>query len=479
MNGLLDLRILGWLLVILGAIELLAVAVAVGYGEPALPYVAGSLAALLVGLPLALLVEPEDPQLRPRDAFLVVSLGWVLASVFGSIPYVATETLAPIDALFESAAGFTTTGSTVMTRIEGAPHALLLWRSVTQWLGGMGIIVFAVAVMPLLGVGGMQLMKAEMPGPSVEKVRPRVAATARRLWMIYVGFTAAEWIALQLAGMDTFDAACHALTTLATGGFSTRDASIGAFGSAAVEWIVTFFMLLAAVNFVLHHRVLTGRVRAVARDPELRFFAVVVAAAIGIAVAALLRDGWSAGPALRAAAFQVASMVSTTGYTTADFEVWPALAKLILLHLMVLGGMAGSTAGGTKTLRAVLGLRALGSVLASAGHPRAVPRPVIYRGRPVQAEALSGVWAFFAVYGLLVAAAALLIAACGYGADTAVSAALTAVGNVGPGLGEVGPFDNFAHFPAVVKLALVLCMLAGRLELFTILALLRLEFWRR
>ncbi|UCE85938.1 MAG: TrkH family potassium uptake protein [Deltaproteobacteria bacterium] len=479
MNTLLNLRILGWLLVILGFVEFIPVATAIVCGEPVEPYLASALTTLVFGFALALGIQPENRRLRARDGFVVVTLGWILASLFGAIPYVATDTLSPVDALFESVAGFTTTGSTVMTRIEGSPHALLIWRSISQWLGGMGIIVFAVAILPLLGVGGMQLLKREMPGPSVEKVRPRVAAAARRMWGIYVGLTGAEFLALWIAGMGGFEALCHAFTTVSTGGFSTRDASIGGFASPAIEWIVIFFMLCGGINFVLHYRALTGGLRSSLGDSELRFYGWLMAGATAAVAFALWNQDAAAGHSLRAATFQVVSIGTTAGYTTADYEMWPALAQLVLLHLMVLGGMAGSTSGGIKTMRALLLLRALGSALSRLGHARAVPRPVLYGERLVSDETLAGVFAFVALYVLIAAVAAAGVAAADYDLTTSLSAALTAIGNVGPALGETGPFDNFAHFPASVKLGLALCMIAGRLELFTLVALLRIDFWRQ
>jgi trk system potassium uptake protein TrkH len=257
MNLLLDLEILGWLLVGLAGLECVPIAAALVSGEPSLVFIESALTALVFGLPVALSARSPNRRMRIRDGFLVVSGAWVLASTFGSVPYLLSGTLSPVDALFESVAGFTTTGSTVLTDVESAPRSLLLWRSLTQWVGGMGIIVFAVAVLPLLGIGGMQLFKAEVPGPITDKLTPRVSDTARRLWAVYVGFTGIAFVALMVAGMPAFDAVNHALTSLATGGFSTRNASIGAFGPA-VQWVVIVLMMVAGVNFVLHYRLVTG-----------------------------------------------------------------------------------------------------------------------------------------------------------------------------------------------------------------------------
>ncbi|HXV36980.1 MAG TPA: potassium transporter TrkG, partial [Myxococcota bacterium] len=336
---------------------------------------------------------------------------------------------------------------------------------------------FAVAVMPLLGVGGMQLFKAEVPGPIADKLTPRIAVTARRLWLIYVGLTATQWLSLCLAGMPGFAALCHAFSTISTGGFSTRDASVAGFDSVLIEWVVIAFMTLGGINFVLHYRLLSGRVAVALRDAELRYFALLL-------MGSALAIHWSMRDALepsgfRAALFQVVSIATTTGFATADFEDWPAIALLILLQLMVLGGMAGSTSGGVKSLRVLIGMRALANVFARLGHRGAVAHPVRYAGKRVSDEVLAGVWAFLTAYFLLAAAVAGAVAASGYDFETSISAALTCIGNVGPGLGEVGPFDNFSHFPVSVKLTLCLAMIAGRLELFTILILFHRDFWQR
>lgn len=478
MNALLVANLLGWLLVGLGLVQLIPAAAALLFGESTLPHLAGAAASLTVGGSLALASKPDDRRLRTRDGFLAVGVAWLLASIFGAIPYGLAGTLGPVDAFFESVAGFTTTGSTVMTDIEGTPRALLLWRAMTQWLGGMGIIVFAIALMPLLGVGGMQLFKAEMAGPVASKITPRVAETARRLWMIYLGLTAAEWLLLTLAGMSGYEALCHALTTLSTGGFSTRNASVGAFASPAIEWIVIVFMLLGGINFVLHYRVLTGRLRDALRDAELRYFLIVVAGGAALIVFALWPVEVGQPGTVRRALFQVVSITTTTGYATADFEGWPALALLVLMQVMVLGAMAGSTSGGLKSLRTLIGLRALASVFIRQLHPKAVSQPTRYAGRRVPEDVLAGIWAFFTAYFLIAAVVAGVVAAAGYDVLTSITAAATTLGNVGPGLGMVGPYDHFGHFPSSVKLVLSGAMLAGRLELFTVLVLFHPAFWR-
>ncbi len=448
------------------------------FSESAWPFVDAAAVAAAGGGALLMWSRPRHRRIYPRDGFLVVGGTWLVVSALGALPYVFAGVLGPVGAFFESVSGFTTTGSTVVVDTTALSRSLLLWRAMTQWLGGMGIILFTIAILPLLGIGGMQLFKAEVPGPVADKVRPRLAATARSLWAIYVGFTVAEWGALRLAGMSGFEALCHAFTTLATGGFSTRNTSVGAFGSPAVEWIITVFMLLAGINFVLHYRLLAGRFRTVLEDAELRYFLGVVGAATAVIWVSLDRTGMGVLESLRTAAFQAVSIVTTTGYVTADFEIWPHLAQLVLLVLMVLGGMSGSTGGGIKSLRALLAVRSLRAALHRLIHPQAV-KPVKYGGAVVPEVVLSGVWAFLTAYGLIAAGAAAVVAAHGYDLLTAVSSALTAIGNVGPGIGDVGAYDNFAHFPAMVKLVLSGCMLFGRLEIFTLLALVTRDFWRR
>ena len=470
--------ILGWLLLLDAAFLCLPLLASVVFRETPLPYFAAIGLAGAVGFALIRFHPPQDRHIRPRDGFLVVSGAWIAVSLVGAIPYLLTGALGPVDALFESVSGFTTTGSTVIVDTTVIPRALLLWRAMSQWLGGMGIILFTIAILPLLGIGGMQLFKAEVPGPVADKVRPRLATTARTLWIVYVGFTVAEWIALRLAGLSGFDALCHSFTTLATGGFSTKNTSVGEFGSATVEWIIIFFMLLAGINFVLHFRLLTGHVKAVWHDSELRYFLGVIAVAIAILVVTVHEPGARIADSFRHAAFQTISVLTTTGYVTTDFEGWATLPLLVLLCLMVLGGMSGSTGGGIKSLRALLAISSLRTTVHRLIHPHAV-RPVKYGGVVVSESVLSGIWAFLTAYLLIAVIGAAVVAAYGYDLMTAISASMTAIGNVGPGLGEVGAYDNFAHFPAVPKIVLAALMLFGRLEVFTILALFSREFWRR
>ena len=478
MNLRLDLHLLGGLLALVGVFQCLPVGAAILFQENPWPYVASAFITLLSGILLFSATYTQNPQIRPRDGFFVVSCAWVLTSVFCALPYVTTGTFHPVNAFFESVAGLTTTGSTVFARIEGVPRSLLLWRSFSQWLGGMGIILFTIAILPLMGIGGMQLFKAEVPGPIADKLRPRVTETARRLWYIYVGFTATECVALRLAGMNWYEAICHAFTTMSTGGFSTRTASIGAFHSAAVEWILIVFMLMAGVNFVLHYQMWVGRRWIAWRDGEFRYYSWVVLGASAVVAGTLWLSDVPPGSAVRSGAFQVVSILTTTGYVTKDMDRWPFLVQFILLSLMFLGGMSGSTSGGVKSLRALIGLRALRATFDRLLHPQAVC-PVKHGGRPVSAKVLEDIWAFFAAYFLIIVVAAAVVTAYGYDLITAISAAMTSISNVGPGLGDIGATENFAHFPTLVKLVLAGCMIAGRLEVFTLFVLFLPAFWRR
>jgi trk system potassium uptake protein TrkH len=364
-----------------------------------------------------------------------------------------------------------------MSGLEQAPRGLLLWRAMTQGIGGLGIVVVAVAIAPMLGVGGKQLFRTEVPGLASDKLRPRITATARRLLLVYLGLIAACTLAYVLAGMSVFDAVCHAPPTLATGGFGTRDASFAAFDSPALEWVASLFMLLGAINFALHYRLLTGHGRRVLANTELRYFLGLVAAA-SLAVAWLLARSEAAPPGvLRKAIFQVASMVTTTGFASADFETWPALTSVILLVLMAAGGMAGSTSGAIKGLRVVLGFNVLRNSLARMLHPRMV-LSVKYGDETVPGEVLTNLLAFLIGYFTMALLGTVVVAFAGYDVLTALSAALTTLGNVGPGFGAVGPLDNFAHLPDYAKLVLSGLMLAGRLEIFTLLVMLQRSFWR-
>ena len=478
MNVRFVLHLLGWLFLLLAGFLLLPAVCALFYSESLIPYLGSAAISAIVGGGIVYATRKSDQRIRPRDSFLVVTGAWVVISVFGALPYILSGVMGPADAIFEAASGFTTTGSTVMGEIEGMPRAILFWRAFTQWLGGMGIIVFTVAILPLLGIGGMQLFKAEVPGPTADKVRPRVAATARALYGIYVGFTLAETLLLMLGGMSFYEALCHAFTTISTGGFSTRNSSVASFDSAYIEWVIILFMFCGGVNFVLHYKVLTGRGFKSLRDSEFIYYGATVLGAVAIFTTSLLWNGTLEEGTVRAAFFQAIALITTTGYATADFELWPHSTQVLIMVLLVIGGMAGSTSGGVKGLRILLSLRSLQTTLWRLIHPHAV-KPVKYGKNVVKDSTLLGIWGFLTAYMGIAALVALFLAAIGYDPLTAVTASLTAIGNVGPGLEQIGPFDNFAHFPGYAKIVLAFVMVLGRLEIFTILVFLSPEFWRR
>ncbi|MDQ7007792.1 MAG: potassium transporter TrkG [Acidobacteriota bacterium] len=474
----LNLRILAALAALMTTFLLLPAGLAIILGESPAPFL--SALAVSAGLVLAFFLPSRGAPraLSTRDGFIVVTSGWIVASAISALPFVFAGALAPTDAWFEAVSGITTTGSTVITDIEALPQSLLFWRSFTQWIGGMGIILFTIAILPLLGVGGMQLFKAEVPGPVADKIAPRLAVTARYLWYIYVGLTLAEAMALKLGGMPLLEAFDHAFTTLATGGFSPRNASIAAYASPYLRAVIIVFMFMAGMNFVLHFKVVSGRGREVLRDPEFRWYITLTLVFflptwIGLAAhgAPLLRAGEDA-------LFTVVSLMTTTGYATADYELWPVGMQGPIVLLLILGGMAGSTGGGVKTLRTLLAFRGLRSSFRRMESPHAV-RPVTYHGRAVPPEVMAAVWGFFAAYLTLAAIGSLILNAGGIDLVTSWSAALTALGNVGPGLAGVGPTDHFAWLSAYDKLVLSFLMLCGRLELYTVLLVFSPGFWRR
>jgi trk system potassium uptake protein TrkH len=415
-----------------------------------------------------------------RDGMAIVALGWAVAGFFGALPfYFEGEFPTFVDALFESVSGFTTTGSSVLTNIEAVSKGLLLWRSLIQWLGGMGIIVLGIAILPFLGVGGMQLYKAEVPTPVPDKLQPRIRDTAMILWKVYALITVAQVLALWAGGMSLYDAVNHAMTTLPTGGFSTKNASVAQFDSLYIDLVVSFFMVLAGINFSLHYQMLRGKPLAFWRDSECRFFL----GAVLVLTLVVSFDIWRSvyatmGEALRYGLFQVVSIVTTTGYATADYEQWPAMSQLILLLCMFLGASAGSTGGGMKCLRIMLCFKFCYKELFSLIHPRAVTHVKI-AGKTVPDDVLRSVLGFLALYMGIFGLCSVLLAGLGVDMTTAFGAVAATLGNIGPGFGMVGPVENYAQIPYLGKWLLVWCMLLGRLEIYTVVILLVPEFYRK
>ena len=420
-----------------------------------------------------------EGDLTHREGFAIVTMAWVTAAAFGALPYLFTGALdSPVAAFFEAMSGFTTTGASVFTDVEALPHGVLFWRSLTQWLGGMGIIVLVIAVLPYLGVGGMQLFKAEVPGPTPERLRPRITQTAKLLWLVYVGLTAAETALYLLGGMSFFDAVNHSCTTLATGGFSTRNGSMASFDSGFVHWVTIIFMYLAGVNFSLHFRAATGR-PVYFRDHEWRFYTyIVLLSALAIAGVNLASGSYSGlEHAVRDALFQATSIATTTGFVIADYELWVPGAQMVLFALFFLGGMAGSTGGGIKAMRVLLLIKQTAIELRKQLHPRAVLLTRV-GDKIVNPEVLAKVTGFVILYLLLCLAGAIVLGFLGMDPLTAIAASIASIGNVGPGFGDVGATDNYGWMSDPALIVLSFFMLVGRLEIYTVLLLFHPETWK-
>jgi len=417
----------------------------------------------------------------PREAFAAVGLSWFLVSAIGGLPFWLHGTLTTYtDAFFEAASGFTTTGASVLIDIQSVPRGILFWRSLTHWLGGMGIIVLSLAILPMLGVGGMQLYKAEVPGPVPEKLTPRIRHTALLLWGVYVLLSALETGLLFLGGMNIFEALTHTFGTMATGGFSPLNASIGQYGNAYFDWVIILFMFLAGANFTLHFKVLKGDIGAWWRDEEFRFYAsLVVGGVLSVAAFLLLSGNYDTFlDALRFGAFQVVSIITTTGYVTADYETWPFYVQTLLLVFMFVGGCAGSTGGGIKNVRILMLFKEIHAELMRLLHPKAVTYTRL-NDQVVSREVISSILVFFSIYIVVFTVGTIIMAGLGVDVLTAISGVAATLNNIGPGLGSVGPMDNYASIPMAGKWVLSVCMIMGRLELYEVLLLFMPATWRR
>jgi trk system potassium uptake protein TrkH len=480
MNIRLTLRILGALLLFLSVALLLPIPFSLYYHDSALPALLLSSGITLVAGLLLFRFCRSSRELSLRDGFAIVTFAWVVYTLFGALPFVLSGAIpSPLDACFETMSGFTTTGATILAQVETLPQSLLLWRALTHWFGGMGIIVMSLAILPMLGVGGMQLFRAEVPGPTADRLKPRIQDTAKLLWGVYVLLTSVEVVLLMLGGMSFFDALCHAFATLATGGFSTRNTSVAAYDSAYIDGVMTLFMFLAGANFSLHYYALRGRLGDFWRNEEFRCY-------LGITLFSILALMWinhgtvyvSLLDNLRYSSFQVTSIMTTTGFGTADYELWPVLAQYLLVFLMFIGGCAGSTGGGVKVARILLLFKHVHVQLFRLIHPRAV-RLVKIGTTPVNHDVMQSILGFFALYMGVFVIASFLMAASGLDLISAGASVIATLGNIGPGLGSVGPTDHYGHVAPFGKGVLIICMLLGRLELFTVLVLIFPTFWRK
>lgn len=473
--------ILGLLLVISGIGMLFSLPFSIYYKEDWLPIASSASITILTGLPLWIFLNKNAPrELKKRDGYLVVTFGWIIMSVFGTLPFLLSGAIPNFtDAFFETMSGFTTTGASILNDIEGVPKGILLWRSLSQWIGGMGIIVLAVAILPILGIGGMQLFIAESPGISAEKLKPRIKDTAKRLWLLYVGLTVLETILLMVGDMSFYDALNHSLTTMATGGFSTKNDSIAHFSSPYIHYVITFFMFLAGTSFTLTYFMLKRKFKKVLGNEEFvvyLFFIVAVAIILTGFVHTSTTQPFEDN--FRDTLFQVVSIITTTGFVTKDYTAWSPLITMAFFALLFIGGMAGSTAGGIKIVRHIVLFKNSFLEMKRQLHPNAVI-PVRLNNRAIQGELTYHVLAFMMIYFLIFSLGSIVMAWVGLDFPTALSAVATSLGNVGPGIGGVGPMNNFSEVPDVGKWVLTFLMLLGRLELFTVLILFTPFFWKR
>ena len=483
MNPKIVLRIISYLLLIVCGFMLTAVAVAVFFHELAIAKVFSEVVAvtvLIAGIFLYSTRSLSHAHPSFKDGFLFVTGSWAIVALFGALPFYLSGAIPSFcDAYFETISGFTTTGASILTEIQSLPHSILYWRSLTHWLGGMGIVVLTVAILPLLGVGGMQLVKAEAPGPTVDKITPRIAETAKYLWYIYLGMTVLETLLLMAGGMNFLDSLIHTFGTLATGGFSTKNGSIEHFNSAYIDWVITFFMVAAGMNFVLHFRLLTGQARSLIKNSELKAYLVIfVTATLVIAWILNLSVYPAFKDALRYAAFQVASILTTTGFVSADYESWPHVTQAILFLLMFVGGCSGSTGGGIKVIRLVTLFKQAVNEMKYLIHPKAI-FPLRISGKVVSKNIVYAISGFFFLYITILLLVTFVVCLSGVDLFSALTTALATVGNIGPGFGAIGPTKNYAHFADPIKWVLSFAMLAGRLELYTVLVLFTPMFWKK
>jgi trk system potassium uptake protein len=479
------INILGLLLLIEGICMFLGLPITLIYDqEPvSLEIAFSSIITFVTGGTMYLITRKAKKSMGKTEGYLIVSLSWVCFSLFGAIPFlVSGEIPTYTDAFFETISGFTTTGASILNDIESMSYGLLFWRSMTQWLGGMGIIVMSLAILPILGIGGMQLFVAEVPGPTPDKLHPRITDTAKRLWAIYIIFTGAEALLLWAGDMNLFEAINHSFTTMATGGYSTRQASITDF-SPYVQYIITIFMFFAGTNFTLSYFAMHLKFKKVWKNEEFRYYLFFVVVFITIITGTLFVNADNHNlvafeNSFRESAFQVVSIITTTGYATADYTMWAPMAMILIFMLMFIGGSAGSTGGGPKIMRIQLLLKNSLLELKRLKHPNALI-PIRFNKKAVPPEVVTNILAFVTIYMLIFAFGTVVMSALGYNLETASGSVIACLGNIGPGIGNVGPAFNFYDISTAGKWFLSFLMLIGRLELFTVLIILNPDFWRR
>ena len=471
---------LGTVLCIEAALMTLASIVSAIYGQDDVYAFLISIAILIVVGFLLHLLKPKDGQMYARDGFATVALSWLFISLFGALPYFISGAIpTPIDAFFESVSGFSTTGATVLTDIESLPRGILFWRSFMHWVGGMGVLALMLAILPSVKANTVHMLVAESPGPTPGKLVPKLGQTVKILYVIYSAMTALQIILLIISGMPVYDSVIHALGTAGTGGFSIRSTSIGAYNNVFSEVVIAVFMFLFGTNFALYYRMIRGNLKSCLRDAEFRFYlGTVLVSTVLITLDLTGKVFGSFWEALRHSSFQVSSIITTTGYSTADFNLWPSFSKAILMLLLFIGASAGSTAGGIKCIRIVLLMKLVRREVHRIIHPRSV-YTVRINGKAVDEDVLSGVTVFFYAFMCIFAIALLIVSLEGKDMISNFTAVATCIGNVGPGLGIVGPMGNFSSYSVLSKAVFTFCMIAGRLEIMPVLLLLAPTFWKK
>lgn len=474
------LRVLSFLLIVEGGFMLSGLGFAIYFNEPVWPLLLSAIITGLVGLATWFITRKNDKKnIGKREGYLIVSMTWVIISLFGTLPFLFSGAITNFsDAFFETISGFTTTGATVLTDIEALPKSILYWRATTHWIGGMGIIVLTVAILPFLGIGGLQLMIAEMPGIAPDKLHPRITQTAKRFWAIYMIFTVAEVLLLWIGEMDFFESVCHSFATMATGGFSTKNDSIAGF-LPYTQYVMILFMIIAGTNFTLHYFMMHRKFHKVRSNEEFRVYIWIIAVlTVFIALGLLIVVGLKPENSLRDAMFTVVSILTTTGFVTTDYSLWPSFLWMLIFALMFIGGSAGSTGGGVKIIRHLLLIKNSLLEMKRSIHPQAII-PVKYNGKSVTQQIIFNVMAFFLIYIIIFSFGMLVLSLLGHDFNTSIGATIASLGNIGPGIGDVGPVNNYAFFSPMAKWFLSFLMLLGRLELFTVLIVISPAFWKR
>lgn len=479
MNFKVVFRVLGIILLCEAMLMLPSLAVSIYYSEGIAAFAISILITAVAAIPLTY-IRSSKIEIYARDGFAIVALGWIFLSLFGSLPFVISGAIPNfIDAFFETSSGFTTTGASILTQIEGLPKGILFWRSFTHWVGGMGVIVLTIAILPSAGAGALQMMKAESPGPAPGKIVPKVAETAKILYGIYIVITVVEIILLRMAGLSLFDSAIHTFGTVGTGGFSSMNSSVGGYGNLPAEIIITVFTFICGANFTLYYQMLKGDLSAPFKDEEFRFYSGVVLLSIILITINLYGNVFDTiGESLRHSSFQVVTIISTTGFSSTNFEEWRMFSKTILFMLMFVGGCAGSTGGAIKNIRFLLLFKVMKRELMQIIHPKAV-YSVRLEGRAVDERTVSEVLGFFFMYILIFVVAVLIVSLDNLDWATTITSVAATLGNVGPGFGVVGAVGNYSSLSDLSKIVLSMCMLIGRLEIYPILLLGMPSFWKR